>query len=101
MVSRGKASKAWQSTPLSRFIPASDPGCDVARPGLFSLYIVCAFEQYHNGPDSLTSLILATNFLALAWLEALFLLSNNLGIRKGTRVPSKKVVIFGLPSFLS
>jgi hypothetical protein len=46
----------------------------------FVLYTLCVFKQYHNDPNSLTSLILATNLLALALLEKLFLLSKNLGV---------------------
>jgi hypothetical protein len=44
------------------------------------LYTVCAFKQYHNDPDSLISLILATNLLARALVENSFLLSKNLGV---------------------
>jgi hypothetical protein len=47
-------------------------------------------KQYHNDPDSLTSLILATNLLALAFLEELFLSSSNLGIYRGNKGPFRR-----------
>jgi hypothetical protein len=39
----------------------------------FVLYTVCAFEQYRTDSNFLTSLLLATDLLAIAILEELFL----------------------------
>ena len=73
----------WDNTNKDRTILASDFGGDFARPEhivLFTPHAVCTCRPNRNDPDSLTTPNLTTNFLSLAPLEELFLLSENLGI---------------------